>query len=127
MTPEPIPVARANLLLAVSTGLAFVLQMVAAYAFAPPAMRFRPLAIGPAVVVAYLVLNRLVLKRPARPPLVQPGSPVTLLFAALLPLIPIACAGASALWPGHDFSLATIVAGVLFGLTLESAVDARNP
>jgi hypothetical protein len=56
--------------------------------------------------------------------MVQPDSPVTLLFAAILPLILLACAVAALIWRGHDFTLAVIVGAVLFGLTVESALAA---
>jgi hypothetical protein len=121
---DPRKVREANLLLTLSTGLALVVLIGAAWAAGPLDKRWWPVAVGPAVVVIYLLVNRFLLKRPAKPPMVQPDSPVTLLFAGILPLILLACAGAALVWRGHDFTLAVIVGGVLFGLTVESALAA---
>lgn len=122
---DPKKVAQANLFLALSTGFALVVLVLAAWVSAPVDMRWRPVIVAPAVVAAYLLINRFLLKRPPPTPLAQPGSPVTLLLAAFLPMILLACAAATILWPGHDFTLAAIVGGVLFGLTVESARSAR--
>lgn len=123
---DPNKVAQANLFLALSTGLALVVLVLAAWVSAPVDMRWRPVIVAPAVVAAYLLINRFLLKRPPTAPLAQPGSPVTLVLSAILPMILIACAVATMLWPGHDFTLAAIVGGVLFGLTVESARSARG-
>ena len=122
MTPEEVRrVQAANRLLALTMALAFVALVAAAALFGPDGYGLRTVAIGVAVVVAYLLINRGLLKRRVQP-LVRPDSPATLVMAAALPLILIACAGAAALFPGQDFGLAVIVGGVLFGLTVESAL-----
>lgn len=109
-------------MLCVTTGLALALLTFAAFSAAPEPLRWRPVAIGPGVVIAYLLLNRVLLRRAPRPPLVQADSPITLIFAGCLPLSLILLAVTAIIWPGRDYTLAVIVGAVFFGLTVESAV-----
>lgn len=122
MSPQEWKLVQgANRLLAFTMGVAFLALITVTALFGPPGYELRTVAIGAGVVVAYLLINRGLLKRRVAP-LIRPEAPVTLVLAGLLPLILLACGAAAMLFPGQDFGLAVIVGGVLFGLTLESAL-----
>ncbi len=116
--PNERQVKELNRLLAIATGLALGALVISASLFGPPAGRWIPPGLAAGVVVLYFLLKRAFKMKPTAP-LLQPGAPITAL-AGLLPLIVLACAGAAALWPGHDFNLAVIVGAVWFGMTLEA-------
>ena len=122
MSPQAWKLVQgANRLLAFTMGVAFLALVTAAALFGPPGYELRTVGIAVAVVVAYVLINRGLLKRRTAP-LIRPDAPVTLILAGLLPLILLGCGAAAMLFPGQDFGLAVIVGGVLFGLTLESAL-----
>jgi hypothetical protein len=122
--PDDRKLRELNRLLAIATGLALAALIVSASLFGPPPGRWIPPGLAAGVVVLYLLIKRALKMKPT-PPLIQPGSPVSL-FAGILPLVILACAGAAALWPGHDFNLAVIVGGVWFAMTLEGVMP-RKP
>ena len=53
-------------------------------------------------------------------------TPGTLVWAGLLPIILIAIACIPVFWPGHDYGLAIIIAAVITGVSIESALKARK-
>lgn len=128
MTPPGPPDGKRqvelNRLLAIATGLALAALVVSASLFGPPVARWIPPGLAAAVVILYLAIKRVLNMKPI-PPLIQSGSPMTVL-AGLFPLIILACAGAAALWPGHDFGIAVIVGGVWFAMTIEALLP-RKP
>jgi hypothetical protein len=125
--PDPKKTRTANLMLAGVTGLSLTCLVFAATAFGPPGPVYRYAVLAVAVAGLYLLINRFLLKRAARPPLIQLDSPITWVFAMALPLIIMICALAPVIWHGKDFGLAIIVGGVWFGQTLESAFRKVTP
>ncbi len=111
-----------NRWLAVATCLSLAVLTYSAFLFGPADKRWFVVGEAPAVVVLYLLVNRFVLRRRAAPAFIQPDAPATLLMAAFLPLIGVGCAIWAGMWPGHDFSVAVVVVGVLAGMTVESAL-----
>jgi hypothetical protein len=127
LSPEAKRLFQVNLLVAISTGFALALLVLTATVYASPALKWRYVALAPAVLIVYLLLKRLLLKnRFPRRPLVDWESPLSVGLAGLLPLIIILCAGAAAFWPGRDFGLAVIVGTIWFGLTIEGVLDSRK-
>lgn len=118
---DPQKAHELNVTLAVVTGLALALLIVAAAFFGPARMRLVEIVLGPAVVALYLLLKRYVFKTVEMPALIQPGSPVTLILAGAIPLVIVIVACCAAAWPGHDYSIGIIAFSVIFGQTLESA------
>jgi hypothetical protein len=124
LSPEAKRFRQLNLLVALSTGFALALLVVSATAYASPELKWRYVALAPAVLIVYLLMKRILLKnRFPRRPLVDPESPISVGLAGLLPLIILLCAGATILWPGRDFGLAVIVGTIWFGLTVEGVLD----
>jgi hypothetical protein len=127
LSPEAKRVFQINLLLAVVTGVSLAALVAAATYAAPPGHEKRFVYLAPATVLVYLLVSRFLARAAApRPPLIQPGAPVTMWMALILPLIIIACAVAAMIWPGQDFGVLVIMGAVWFGLTIDSAVRARK-
>ena len=84
-----------------------------------------------AVVCAgtFVLLNGRVarmMKRPAVQPMIHGDAPGTAVWSGLFPLMVIAMACAPVFFPGHDYGLLVIIASVIFGATVDSAVRARR-
>ena len=76
---------------------------------------------------AYVLLNPLLnktIKRPDSPPLVNTQAQGSMLWAMLIPAVIFALAAIPVFRPGYDYGLIVIIAAVLWGLTLESALKA---
>lgn len=118
-----------NLLLAVSTGFALILLVIAASFSSPavPLLRNALLAVicGGGVVLLNPMLQRM-MKLPDRPPMINRDATNTALWSTLFPLGVILAAAIPLIWPGRDYGLLVIIASVWFGATAESAIKARR-
>lgn len=122
-------VAFANTLLAVSTLLAtaFVVLAASVGGDGQSLVRYGLIAIG--CTGAYVLLNPLMdrwMKRTATLPLISREAPQTAIWAMGIPVLVLLIACLPLFRPGYDYGLAVIVAAVLLGLTIVSALKARK-
>lgn len=118
-----------NALLALSAAFALLLVVMATAVNGPEVGLIRNPLLAIICAGGFLLLNpRLdrAMKRPDRPPLISTAQPSTATWAALFPMIILACAAVPVFWPGRDYGLLVIIAAVLFGATAESALKARR-
>lgn len=115
-----------NLLLAVSTGVALVLLVMTAGVFGRPDYLLRYCVIAVGFSACYVVMNTVIEKRAAFAPrpMILPDTPGTAVWALLIPILVLIAAAAPVILPGRDFALLVIIATVLFGLTVRSAMRA---
>lgn len=113
-----------NVLLALTTLSALLLLITTATLFGTPEPWWRYLATGVVVVAAYLAMNRFIggWFSSNQPPLIVPEAPKTAAWAATFPLLILIASAAPLVWPGLDYGLAVIIAGIWFGLTIRSAL-----
>tara|TARA_R110002167_G_scaffold54315_2_gene154762 strand:+ start:2826 stop:3200 length:375 start_codon:yes stop_codon:yes gene_type:complete len=117
-----------NLLLAITTGVAVALLVTTAAVFGQPGLGLKYGVLAVIVPVSYVVLNGLWSRRMKvqRPPMIHAEAATTAVWSSLFPLLVILSAGVPVLFPGHDYGLLVIVAAVWLGVTVESAVKARQ-
>ena len=118
-----------NALLALSTGVALILLIMTASVFGEPGNTVKYVISAVICSAAFVLLNgrmARLMKRPTVQPMIHPNSPGTAVWAGLFPLMVIAMACAPVFFAGHDYGLLVIVASVIFGLTVDSAVRARH-
>jgi hypothetical protein len=118
-----------NLLLAISTAFALALVLMTTILFGPPQAMLRNPLLAIICAGGFILLNPRLMKmmgQPARPPMIHPDSPATVLWAGLFPMIVILLAAIPVVWAGHDYGLVVIIAAVIFGATAESAIKARK-
>lgn len=118
-----------NALLALSTGVALLLLIMTASVFGEPGNMVKYVISAVICSAAFVLMNgwmARLMKRPTVQPLIHPNSPGTAVWAGLFPLMVIAMACAPVFFAGHDYGLLVIVASVIFGLTVDSAVRARR-
>ena len=118
-----------NLLLAVSAGFALLLVVVTASAFGPSAGLIRNPLLAIICAGGFVLLNPMLQRRtgqPERPPMIRADAPGGAVWAALFPAILFLLAVVPILRPGYDYGLLVIVAAVMFGVTVESAIKARK-
>ena len=117
-----------NLLLSISTGIALVLLIMTAALFGEPGGAVKYPIIAAVCVIAFVAGNSILARRMGRvtPPMVHPDAPATAAWSSIFPLLVILFAGVPLIWSGHDYGLLIIIAAVIFGLTVESAVKARK-
>lgn len=117
-----------NLLLALTTGVAVALLVTTAAVFGEPGRALKYLVLAVVVPVSYVVLNGLWSRRMKlqRPPMVHAEAATTAVWASLFPLLVILAAAVPLLFPGHDYGLLVIIAAVWLGVTVESALKARQ-
>jgi hypothetical protein len=119
---------EANQLLALSTGFALVVLVLAVVVNAPEGKAVRYPVLAVVCSVAYVVLNGLWARRTGlkRPPMVHPDAPGTAVWSSLFPLMILIAAGVPFLFPQVDFGLLVIIGAIFFGLTMESAIRAAR-
>jgi len=118
-----------NLLLAISTGVPFLLLLLTASVFGPEGAALRYGLIALACVVVFVLLNDRISRRMfgrERPPIIHADAPATAKWATLFPLLIIFAAAAPVFFPGHDYGLLIIIAACWFGVTIESVIKARR-
>ncbi|MBA4805967.1 hypothetical protein [Brevundimonas sp.] len=118
-----------NILLAVSTGVALILLIVTASTFGEPGNMLKYVLSAAICTILFVALNgwlARLMKRPTPQPMINPTSPDTAVWAGLFPLLVMAAAVAPVFASGHDYGLLVIIASVLFGGTVDSAVRANR-
>jgi hypothetical protein len=117
-----------NLLLALTTGVAVALLITTASVFGEPGLVLKYTVLAVIVPVSYVVLNGLWSRRMKlqRPPMIHAGAATTAVWSSLFPLLVILSAAGPLLFPGHDYGLLVIIAAVWLGVTVESALKARQ-
>ena len=118
-----------NALLAISTGVALILLIMTASVFGEPGNTVKYVISAIICAAAFVLLNgrmARMMKRPTVQPMIHPNAPGTAVWAGLFPLIVIAMACAPVFFAGHDYGLLVIIASIIFGLTVDSAVRARR-
>lgn len=118
-----------NALLALSTGVALALLLMTASVFGEPGNTLKYVLSAVICAGAFVLLNGRVarmMKRPAVQPMIHADAPGTAVWSGLFPLMVIAMACAPVFFAGHDYGLLVIIASVIFGATVESAVRARR-
>jgi hypothetical protein len=118
-----------NLLLAITTALAMTLLVTTASVYGPPGSALLYVGLALICSAGYVGLNGLVMRRMnrERPPMIHRGAPGMAVWASLFPLTVILGAAIPVFWPGHDYGLLVIIGAIWFGVTVESALKARQP
>ena len=117
-----------NLLLAVTTGVAVALLVMTASVFGEPDQTLKYLILVALCSAGFVLLNGLWSRRMKleRPPMVHAEAATTAVWASLFPLMVILSAAVPLVFPGHDYGLLVIIAAVWLGVTVESALKARQ-
>ncbi|QBX37678.1 hypothetical protein E4M02_00050 [Brevundimonas sp. S30B] len=117
-----------NLLLALATAFPFTLVLMTASIYGPEGLWLRYVVISAVVILAFLPLNAVLSKRMGlqRPPMIHLGSPSTLVWAGLFPLMTMIMSLVPLFFPDRDLGLLIIIAAIWFALTIESAIKARR-
>ncbi|WP_226634111.1 hypothetical protein [Brevundimonas poindexterae] len=119
--------AGPNLMLAVTTGTAYALQVLTTSLYGRTDQTLKYVLIALLVPVLFVLMNGWMLKRMGRgaQPLIQPGYPGAAIWASILPLLTLIGAAIPVFVPGYDYGILIVIAGVWFGLTVQSALAAR--
>ncbi len=117
-----------NLLLAISTVIALTLLIATGALFGAPGGAIKYPIIAVICVVAFVVGNGMMAGRTGRvtPPLISLDTPASAAWAGAFPMIVMAFAVVPLVWTGHDYGLLIIIASVVAGVTVESALKARR-
>ncbi|MNK09682.1 hypothetical protein D3C87_276510 [compost metagenome] len=117
-----------NLLLAVATAVPLALLVATASLFGEPGHTLKYLLLAVACTVGFVVFNGMMSRRMGlqRPPMIHPEAASTAVWASLFPLALILGAAVPVFFPGHDYGLLVIIAAVWFGVTVQSAIKARQ-
>jgi hypothetical protein len=119
-----------NLLLAISTTISLLLLLLTAviYGEAGGAGEIKYPLMAAICVVGYVVANALMQRQMKRvtPPMIHADKPSTAAMAGVFPLIIMLLAAVPVFWSGHDYGLLVIIASVLTGGAIESAIKARS-
>lgn len=117
-----------NLLLAVSTGIPLLLLLATASTYGEPGQAIKYAGLALACSIGFVVFNGVWSRRAGvvRPPMIHPDVAGGAVWAVGFPMMVIAAAAVPMIWPGHDYGLLVIVASVLLGVTVESALKARQ-
>jgi len=115
-----------NLLLAFATGTALTLLVLTAGVFGRPDFLVRYVIIAAGFSACYVAMNTWIERRAAAPPPPMiPAEVAGVPWAMTIPLLVLLAAAAPVILPGRDFALLVIIATVLFGLTVRSAMRVR--
>lgn len=117
-----------NLLLAVSTVIALILLIMTAALFGAPGGALKYPLIAVICVVAFVIGNGMMAARMGRatPPMISLDAPATAVWAGGFPAVVMLFAAIPLIWSGHDYGLLIIIASVMAGVTVESALKARR-
>ena len=118
-----------NILLALSTGVALTLLIVTASTFGEPGNALKYVISAVLCSALFIALNgwmARLMKRPTPQPMISATNPATAVWAGLFPLLVMLAAAAPVFFSGHDYGLLVIMASVLFGGTVDSAVRANR-
>lgn len=117
-----------NLLLAIATAVPLALLVATASLFGEPGRTVKYVTLAVVCSVLFVVLNGVMAKRMGaqRPPMIHPEAASTAAWASLFPLALIFAAAVPVFFPGHDYGLLVIIGAVWFGVTVQSAIKARQ-
>ena len=117
-----------NALLALSTGVALALLLMTASLFGEPGNTLKYVLMAVLCSILFVVLNGILAKRMGtqRPPMIHPEAASTAVWASLFPLLLILAAAIPVFFPGHDYGLLIVIGSIWFGVTVESALKARQ-
>ena len=117
-----------NLLLAVSTVIALTLLIATGALFGAPGGVIKYPVIAVICVVAFVIGNGMMAQRTGRaaPPMINLDTPATAAWAGGFPVVVMLFAAIPLIWSGHDYGLLIIIASVMAGVTIESALKARR-
>lgn len=117
-----------NLLLAISTMIALALLIMTAALFGAEGGALKYPLIAVICVAAFVVGNGMMAARMGRvtPPMISLELPATAVFAGGFPIVVMLFSAIPIFWSGHDYGLLIIVASVMTGVTIESALKARR-
>ena len=117
-----------NLLLALATAVPLALLVATASLFGEPGNTSKYVLMAVLCSILFVVLNGLLAKRMGsqRPPMIHPEAASTAVWASLFPLLLIFAAAIPVFFPGHDYGLLIVIGSIWFGVTVESALKARQ-
>lgn len=118
-----------NRLLAITTGTAYALQVLTTSVYGRTDQTLKYVLLALLVPALFVLMNGWLLKRMGRAPLplVHPDAPGTVMWALVFPLLTLIGAAIPVFVSGHDYGILIVIAGVWFGLTVQSALAAREP
>ncbi len=117
-----------NLLLALATAVPLALLVATASLFGEPGNTLKYVLLAVICTALFVVFNGMMTKRMGtqRPPMIHPEAASTAVWASLFPLLLIFAAVVPVFFPGFDYGLLVIIAAVWFGVTVQSALKARQ-
>ena len=117
-----------NLLLAVSTVIALCLLIATGALLGAEGGAIKYPVIAVICVVAFVIGNGMMASRLGRvtPPMINLDTPATAAWAGGFPIVVMLFAVIPLIWSGHDYGLLIIIASVMAGVTVESALKARR-
>lgn len=117
-----------NLLLALATAIPLALLVATASLFGEPGNTLKYVLLAVICSILFVALNGVLAKRMGtqRPPMIHPEAASTAVWASLFPLVLIIAAAIPVFFPGHDYGLLVIIGAVWFGVTVQSALKARQ-
>lgn len=120
--------AEPNLLLAITTGTAYALQVLTTSVYGRTDQTLKYVLLALLVPSLFVIMNRWLLKRQNRSPLplVHRDAPGTAIWALIFPLLTLIGAVIPVFVPGYDYGILIVIVGVWFGLTVQSALAARK-
>ena len=117
-----------NLLLAISTVITLTLLIATGALFGAPGGAIKYPVIAVICVIAFVIGNGMMARRMGRvtPPMINLDTPATATWAGGFPVVVMLFAAIPLIWSGHDYGLLVIVASVMAGVTIESALKVRR-
>ena len=117
-----------NFLLAVSTLIALTLLIATGALFGAAGGAIKYPVIAVICVVAFVIGNGMMARRMGRvtPPMINLDTPATAAWAGGFPVVVMLFAAIPMIWSGHDYGLLVIIASVMAGVTIESALKVRR-
>ena len=102
-----------NLLLAITTGTAYALQVLTTSVYGRTDQTLKYVLLAILCPALFVIMNGWLLKRQGRSalPLVHADAPGTAVWASIFPLLSLICAAIPVFVPGYDYGLLIVIAG----------------
>lgn len=117
-----------NLLLAIATGIPLLLLTLTATVYGEPGPDWRYPFLAGLYTIMFVGLNKPLSKlmrlRVDRPPMISMDVPMSVLWASSFPGILMVMAAVPFVIRGFDYGLLVVIASVMFGFTVDSAMKA---
>ncbi len=117
-----------NLLLAIATGLPLLLLTLTATVYGEAGPEWRYPFLAGLYTLMFVTLNKplskLMKMRTDRPPMISIEVPMSVLWASIFPGIVMVMAAVPFLIRGFDYGLLVVIASIMFGFTVDSAMKA---